>query len=404
MQLKIDLRIKLNKSLTELVVCCWLKKSGYKSINTISKQIHTRRMALEAMVIGKERCIKNLMVTFLETQVTVSQNSLHKAHQEGREDVEIVGSMVTAHKIANVQKKEKGKEHKQQPEANMIVGAGCVETGALLLAEVQSIVHGTSQVVHLSEEKVIHVICPEGVWVLDTGASNHMTGTKSTLSHLDESVSGSVRFGDGSTVEICGLGSVVVQGKHNQHKVLTSFYYIPKLKSNIVSLGQLEEAGCDIRLFNGKLSVLDPERNLLISAPRTGNRLYTLKLDVVSPVCSLTMHDDVAWKWHARFGHLNFSALRDMGRLKLVEGMPLVDRVEPVCDECVLVKQHHTPFPKESSFRAKEGLELCHAYLCGQVRPQTFGGKSYFLLVVADYNRYMWVELLRTNDQALMYL
>jgi hypothetical protein len=71
----------------------------------------------------------------------------------------------------------------------MVVGAGGVETGALLLAEVQSIVHGTSQVVNLSEEKVIHVICPEGVWVLDTGASNHMTGTKSTLSHLDESVS-----------------------------------------------------------------------------------------------------------------------------------------------------------------------------------------------------------------------
>jgi hypothetical protein len=64
---------KAEQSLTELVVCYWLKKSGYKSINTVSKQIHTRRMALETMVIGKEICIKNLMVTFLETQVTISQ-------------------------------------------------------------------------------------------------------------------------------------------------------------------------------------------------------------------------------------------------------------------------------------------------------------------------------------------
>jgi hypothetical protein len=105
-----------------------------------------------------------------------------------------------------------------------------------------------------------------------------MTGTRSTLTHLDEKIRGSVRFGDGSTVEICGLGSVVIQGQHDQHKVLTTVYYIPKLKSNIVSLGQLEEVGCDIRLFDGWLKVFDPEHNLLISAPRTSNRLYIINL------------------------------------------------------------------------------------------------------------------------------
>lgn len=112
--------------------------------------------------------------------------------------------------------------------------------------------------VHLSKENVIPIICSKSVWVLDTGASNYVTGSRSALSHLDESVIGSACFGDGSTVEICGVGSIVVQGKHNQHKVFTSVYYIPKLKSNILSLGQLEEAGCDIRLYNGWLSVLEP--------------------------------------------------------------------------------------------------------------------------------------------------
>jgi hypothetical protein len=97
-----------------------------------------------------------------------------------------------------------------------------------------------SQVIHLSEDKVVPVICPDGVWVLDTSASNHMTGTKSALSQLDDTVSGSVRFGDGSTIRICGLGSVVMNTRQGDHKVLTSVYYIPQLKSNIISLGQLE--------------------------------------------------------------------------------------------------------------------------------------------------------------------
>jgi hypothetical protein len=85
-----------------------------------------------------------------------------------------------------------------------------------------------------------------------------------------------------------------------------------------VSLWQLEEAGCDIMLFDGhgRLKVFDPEYNLLISAPCTGNRLYTVKLGVVPPICLLTKLNDVAWQWHARYGHLNFRALRDLGRKK----------------------------------------------------------------------------------------
>ena len=54
-----------------------------------------------------------------------------------------------------------------------------------------------------------------------------------------------------------------------------------------------------------------------------------------------------------------------------------------------------------SSFRAGNLLELVHADLCGQITPKTLGGASYFLLVVDDHSRYMWLELLKTKDQAL---
>jgi hypothetical protein len=150
-------------------------------------------------------------------------------------------------------------------------------------------------------------------------------------------------------------------------------YYIPKLKSNIVNLGQLEEADCDIRLFDGCLKIFDPDHNLLVSAPRTDNRLYTVNLAVTSPVCLLMKLNDTAWKRHARYGHLNFRTLRELGKRQMVVGMPVVDRVEQVCDGCTLRKQHRTPFSKVVLFRAKKGLELFHTDLCGQVRPQTLG-------------------------------
>jgi len=73
--------------------------------------------------------------------------------------------------------------------------------------------------------------------VLDTGATNHMTGCGASLTNMDESIRGAVRFGEGSKVEICEIGVVTIASKNHDHKVLSEVYYIPSLKCNIVSLG-----------------------------------------------------------------------------------------------------------------------------------------------------------------------
>jgi len=39
-------------------------------------------------------------------------------------------------------------------------------------------------------------------WYLDNGASNHMTGDRQKFKELDHAITGKVRFGDDSTVEI----------------------------------------------------------------------------------------------------------------------------------------------------------------------------------------------------------
>ena len=42
-----------------------------------------------------------------------------------------------------------------------------------------------------------------------------------------------------------------------------------------------------------------------------------------------------------------------------------------------------------------------HGDLCGQITPPTPGGKEYFLLIVDDYSRYMWLELIARKSEAL---
>ena len=75
-------------------------------------------------------------------------------------------------------------------------------------------------------------------WYLDNGASNHMTGDKRYFSVLDDSITGKVRFGDDSRIDIKGKGSISFTDMNGEPRIMTDVYFIPDLKRNIISLGQ----------------------------------------------------------------------------------------------------------------------------------------------------------------------
>ncbi|XP_020254172.1 uncharacterized protein LOC109831249 [Asparagus officinalis] len=131
------------------------------------------------------------------------------------------------------------------------------------------------------------------IWYLDTGASNHMTGCKKKFSDLDEKVCGRVKFGNGSIVEIQGSGTIMLQCQNGEHKLLANVYYIPKLCSNIMSLGQLEENECKIVMEGGHLRIYDRSSKHLANMRKSKNMLYVLNLKVAHPVCLMgSLGDD----------------------------------------------------------------------------------------------------------------
>lgn len=54
-----------------------------------------------------------------------------------------------------------------------------------------------------------------------------MTGDRAAFSELNESITGSVKFGDGSVVGIHGRGTVVFAITNEEHRALTDVYFIP---------------------------------------------------------------------------------------------------------------------------------------------------------------------------------
>ena len=159
------------------------------------------------------------------------------------------------------------------------------------------------QKLYLNESRVVPELHltdggdPSGnLWYLDNGASNHMSGDRQKFRDLNLAVNGKVRFGDDSTIDICGKGTIVFQGKGGDQWVLSDVYYIPKLKSNLISLGQLTESGYRILLDENLLETIDKHSDrLVMKVPRAGNRLYKIELNVVVPRCLMSSMDDNAW-------------------------------------------------------------------------------------------------------------
>lgn len=238
------------------------------------------------------------------------------------------------------------------------------------------------------------------IWYLDNGASNHMSGNRLFFYELDETVTGKVRFGDDSRIDITGKGSVRFIINGGDKKILKNVYYIPALRSNIVSLGQATEGGCEIRMKDNELSLLDKHGKEMIKTKRAKNRLYKVILQVDQLQCLQIQSCTDPEVWHARLGHINKETMRMMISKELVVGVPKISHNTDACVSCLRGKQTRKPFPQETSYRASEPLELVHADLCGPISPSTPAHKRYVFVLIDDHTRYMWNILLQEKSEA----
>ncbi|KAH7565083.1 hypothetical protein JRO89_XS09G0128800 [Xanthoceras sorbifolium] len=73
-----------------------------------------------------------------------------------------------------------------------------------------------------------------------------------------------VCFGDCSTVSVMGKGDIQIKTRNGYVETISDIFYIPDLKSNLLSAGQLQEKGYIITIQKGACKIYDPSKEQLL--------------------------------------------------------------------------------------------------------------------------------------------
>jgi len=159
----------------------------------------------------------------------------------------------------------------------------------------------------------------EDAWFLDSGCSNHMCGDKDMFYELNEEFRQLVKLGNNTRMTVLGKGKVKLFLDGMQHMV-TDVFYVPELKNNLLSIGQLQEKGLAILIKSGICKIYHPVKGLIIQTRMTVNRMFVLiaKAQVKDVSCFHTHAHDVSYLWHCRYGYLSHKGLRTLQYKKMV--------------------------------------------------------------------------------------
>ncbi|KAL0440934.1 UNVERIFIED_CONTAM: hypothetical protein Sradi_0032300 [Sesamum radiatum] len=146
----------------------------------------------------------------------------------------------------------------------------------------------------------------EATWYIDSAASNHMTYNKGAFQTLDESFKTNVKLGDNHIVKVEGKGSVAINTKKGT-RVINDVMYIPNLRTNLFSVGQMMEQGYTLHFGGDSCNIYDnKDKTLKIAEVRMKeHKCFPIHLQYKGRT-AMKAQEDQSWLWHRRLGHFNF--------------------------------------------------------------------------------------------------
>jgi hypothetical protein len=247
-------------------------------------------------------------------------------------------------------------------------------------------------------------------WLIDSGASFHMTPHREWFCEYEKYDGGNVFLGNDSTTRIIGKGRVKLRLIDGRIRTLPGVLHIPGMARNLISVSKMEDAGVRTIFEKGTCRMVRGAM-VLMRGVRFGT-LYKLLGSTISDECNSSIVPDIeveeertptvsgekAMLWHQRLGHIGEKGLRLLHGKGMVEGMSNCSLDFDFCEHCLYGKQNRVRFPSGAT-RAEGILHLVHSDVFGPVSVPSLGKSIYYVSFIDDFSRKTWIYFLRKKSE-----
>ena len=227
------------------------------------------------------------------------------------------------------------------------------------------------------------------LWIIDSGATHHVTGDASWLENTRNIPGRLVGLPNGKKVIAIREGCV----RLSKTITLKSVLFVPKLSCNLISVSQLNDDMQCITQFDSSICAIQDRSRRLIGAGVRRDGLYyfgkggsILHVSVDAATSTLEL-------WHKRMGHPSEKVVKSLPPVCNLRGS-----MNKACEVCFRAKQTRDKFPL-SETKTSRIFEKVHCDLWGPYKHLSSCGARYFLTIVDDYSRAVWVYLLTDKTE-----
>ncbi|KAJ0391682.1 hypothetical protein P43SY_001646 [Pythium insidiosum] len=265
-----------------------------------------------------------------------------------------------------------------------------------------------------SDEFVFSVMDPhsdgvESTWLLDSGASSHMTGDVGDfVEYQDLPASIWVTVANGQRLEARGRGCVRIVLDQGTTVKLTDVLFVPQLDSRLVSVPALTAKGSVVVQFERSHACILVRGSIVAMIPKIG-KLFVWRVKRNHDVQVAHAADETRPAsgslalWHARLAHVAPSRMKMISQA--CDGVPRFDGHgddgQGLCDGCSLGKLSFSPFSHTSGSEVKTSMpfELVDSDVMGPIKPPSKGGAKYLVTFIDDFSWRVYVNVIMSKAE-----
>ena len=241
----------------------------------------------------------------------------------------------------------------------------------------------------------------KGGWLLDSGASRHMTRNKEWFTSLRAlSPHIPIRVGNDTVVRAVAEGDIECQsfdGKEWRGLTLKNVLFIPEFgDSSLISMGTILDNGLEIAIDKDDVRVQRNGQVIAVARRESGQLFRVLirnqELGSASGIDAFAAKAATSLQvWHERFSHASVAKIKSLMGKDVILGLDVSDTADFFCAGCQYGKMTQRPF-QSAQRRECKAVEILHADLL-DYEVKSAGGSNYILVIVDEFSGYKYPHL-----------